>query len=266
MNKLKLASIVLAAVASTGLVFGSVGFSAVAADRGVSVSVASDENALVGYETYDQTITGDEVNLVTVSNRLPSSATVTDVDVSVASSDGTVDVTDIEKPGSIATGENGTVKATIDCKSGAEANLTVAVTVEGDGVTAEISGDTATRTFEVECAGQNPQPDVARFNGAGNFEFGATDAETVNVTYWTASKEQGDWTVGEPSDSVEVDPTTKLNDQVDGGPKFVAVYVHEFDTTYVHPNFDRDATPPIDDWGQGNQDADEEDGRYDPAE
>ncbi len=236
MNRLKLASVVLAAVASTGLVFGSVGFSAVAADRGVSVSVASDENALVGYESGTVNVTGNEgVDLVTVANRLSSSASV--VNVEVESDDSAVEVNVTSKPESIPIGEEGTVEANVDCQGQASATVTVSVTVEADGVTAAISGDTETRSFEVECADEPSQPDVARFNGAGNFEFGATDAETVNVTYWTASNEQGDWTVGEPSDSVEVDPTTKLNDQVDGGPKFAAVYVEERNETYFNPKF-----------------------------
>lgn len=264
MNRLKLASVVLAAVASTGLVFGSVGFSAVAADRPVSVAVTGDDTALVGYETRDRAVDGsDRITLVTVENRLASDARVEDV--TVTTNDSTVSVSDISEP-SVGAGDEAAVRADVSCGGAAETAVAVSITVEADGVTAAISGDTATRTFEVECAGQNPQPDVARFNGAGNFEFGATDAETVNVTYWTASKEQGDWTVDEPSDPTEVETDEKLNGQVDGGPKFVAVYVHESDTTYLHPSFDRGATPPIENWGRDNQDAREEDGRYDPAE
>jgi len=264
MSRLTLASVLLAAVASTGLVFGSAGFSSVAADRGVSVSVAADDDALVGYET-DRIEVADSatVDLVTVENRLSSDVSVTDV--AASTNDPSVSVSSVSRP-SVDAGTRDAVRADVSCDAATETTVAVSVTVEGDGVTAAISGDTSTRTFELECVEQNPQPDAARFNGAGNFEFGSTDAETVTVTYWTASKEQGDWTVDGPSDRTEVETSEKLNGQVDGGPKFVAVYVHELDTTYVHPNFDGDAAPPIDDWGQGSQDAREEDGRYDPTE
>lgn len=150
MNKLRLASIALLVVASTGLLFGSMGFSSVAADRGVSVSVADDDSALVGYETRSQTITGDErVALVTVENRLSSSASVTNV--TVETSNPAVRVSDVEKP-TIGTGDEGVVHADVYCDPMAETTLTVSVTVEADGVTAAISGDTTTRNFTVNCA------------------------------------------------------------------------------------------------------------------
>ncbi|MDH5018892.1 hypothetical protein [Halobacterium rubrum] len=233
MNKLKLASIVLAAVASTGLVFGSVGFSAVAADRGVSVSVASDDEALVGYESETVDVTGTErVALVTVENRLPSDASVTNVTVTTGDDD--VTVSKVSKP-EIGTGDKEPIEADIHCHGNEDVSITVSVTVEGEGVTAAISGDT--RSFELDCGGSGQEPGP-QFNGAGNFEFGATDAETVNVTYWTETKAEG----GSSSDftengSVEVDPTAKLNSQVEGGPKFVAVYVEERNKTYFNPKF-----------------------------
>jgi hypothetical protein len=264
MSRLTLASVLLAAVASTGLVFGPLGFGSVAADRGVSVSVAGDGDALVGYETDRVEVAGSAtVDLVTIENRLASDATVTDVDAATASD--AVGVTVSTPGGPIEPGDTGRVRASVDCEPGATTDVTVSVTVEADGVTAAISGEPRTRRFELRCADRSPGLDGARFDGGGNFEFGATDAETVTVTYWTASKQRGDWTVDGPSDRTEVATGEKLNGQVDGGPRFVAVYVHEFDTTYVHPNFDRSATPPIDSWGQGNRDAREEDGRYDPA-
>lgn len=58
-----------------------------------------------------------------------------------------------------------------------------------------------------------------------------------------------------------MNPTDNLRKQVGGGPKFVAVYVHEWDETYVHPGFDR--TNETVDWGA--DDAVVEDGRFDPS-
>jgi hypothetical protein len=265
MNKLKLASIVLAAVASTGLVFGSVGFSAVAADRGVSVSVASDEHALVGYQTEDVEVAGTaNVTLVTVENRLPSDAAVTNV--TVATNDPNVSVSNPSTP-AVSLGAEETVQADVSCSVATTTNVSVSVTVEGEGTTAAISGDTMTRTFQLTC--KTPGTiERASFNGAGNFGVDATGVGTTEITYWTVEddSDDGNWTFAEHTLSA-FDTSNKLQSQTSGGqPEVVAVYVPAFDTTYVHPNFDRDATPPIDDWGQGNQDADEEDGRYDPAE
>lgn len=263
MNKLKLASIVLAAVASTGLVFGSMGFSAVAADRGVSVSVASDEHALVGYQTEDVEVAGTaNVSLVTVENRLPSDASVTDV--TVATNDPNVSVSGVSQP-AVGAGTEERVRADVSCDGATETTVAVSITVEGDGVTAAISGDTTTRTFQLTCTSPI---DRAYFNGAGNFGVDATGVGTTEITYWTVedSSDDGNWTFDERTLSA-FDTSKKLQSQTRGGqPQVVAVYFDEFDTTYVHPNFDRDATPPLADWGQGNQDAEERDGRYDPAE
>lgn len=158
MSKLKVASVALLVVASTGLLFGSMGFSSVAADRGVSVAVADDDSALVGYDTDDQTVTGDErLTLVTVTNRLSSSASVTNVTATTA--DDAVRVSDVSKP-TIGTGEKGLVDAAVHCEQGATTTVTVSVTVEADGVTAAISGDTTTRSFTVSCADLETQTDA----------------------------------------------------------------------------------------------------------
>lgn len=266
MNRLKLASVVLAAVAGTGLVFGSVGFSAVAADRPVSVAVTGDDTALVGYETHSRDVDGSErITLVTVENQLSSDARVEDVTVTTADP-AVVSVSDVSKP-SVDAGTAGLVRADVTCSAAAETTATVSVTVEGDGVTAAISGDTANRTFQLTCA-PSGTIEGASFNGAGNFGVDANGVGTTEITYWTVAdaSDDGNWVYNE-STLASFDASKKLQPQTPGGePRVVAVYVPAFDTTYVHPNFDRSATPPLEDWGQGKQDAREEDDRYDPAE
>jgi len=255
MNKLRVASVALLVVASTGLLFGSMGFSSVAADRGVSVAVADDDSALVGYDSDTVDVNGKErVDLVTVTNRLSSEASVTNVTVSTADD---VEVTDVAKP-TLGPGEAKSIAADVHCPGNRSVDVTVSVTVEAEGVTAAISGDTTTRSFELDCGGQGPT-----FNGKGNFDFGATDSETVNVTYWTVKNGNGGSSNAfEEHGPVEVDPTTNLRGQVggSGGETFAAVYVHEWDETYVHPGLDR-ANGTVS--GSGG-DAVVKDGQFDP--
>jgi hypothetical protein len=49
-SALRALSVVLAFTAAVGLVFGTAGFTAMEADRGVDVNVTDDENAYLGYE------------------------------------------------------------------------------------------------------------------------------------------------------------------------------------------------------------------------
>ena len=82
MSSLKGLSIALAVLAGTGLLLGTFGFSAASAERGVSVAVVDDENAMVGYQASDRLAPeGQCVDLVTVTNRLPGDVAVTDVTV-----------------------------------------------------------------------------------------------------------------------------------------------------------------------------------------
>lgn len=237
MTKLKLASVALLVVATTGLLFGSMGFSSVAADRGVSVAVASDDTALVGYDTHDQNITGDErVELVTVENRLSSSASVTNV--TVETDNPAVRVSDPSKP-TIGTGQDRLVKADIDCDPGASANVTVSVTVEGEGVTAAISGDTETRTFEVRCTEVDTHEGDVRFSGNGNVHFDGWSQENLTVTYWTADgtgNGAGSSNTFTEHGSVSVDTSNNLKNSLgeSGQTRFAAVYVEEANKTYFN--------------------------------
>jgi len=263
MSKLRVASVALLVVASTGLLFGSMGFSSVAADRGVSVAVADDDSALVGYDSETVRVTGNErVDLVEVTNRLPSEASVTNVTVATSGDDDNVAISNVSKP-TLDPGEAAAVAADVHCPGNRDVPITVSVTVDAEGVTADISGDTTTRSFTLDCGGkgQGPSSD-ARFNGAGNFEFGPTNADAVTVTYWTASKDKGEWTFTEHGPESGVGTAQKLNGQVGNEPKYVAVYVHEYNETYVHPGLDR-ANGTVDRSSSG--DAVVEDGRFDPT-
>lgn len=58
-------SVTLAVVAAAGLIFGTGGFTAMSADRGVDVNVADDENAYLGYELTTETTTVNNSSTVT---------------------------------------------------------------------------------------------------------------------------------------------------------------------------------------------------------
>ncbi len=85
MRALRALSLVLAFTAAVGLIFGTAGFTALEADRGVNVTVVDDEDAYLGYnETTTQTSTTHN-NTTTVTatveaeyrNRLTEDLTLT---------------------------------------------------------------------------------------------------------------------------------------------------------------------------------------------
>ncbi|SEW18110.1 hypothetical protein [Halobacterium jilantaiense] len=231
MRKLRAASVALLVVASAGLVFGSMGFSSVAADRGVSVAVADDDNALVGYHTEDlEKVEDGRFTLVAVENQLASDANVTDV--TVGTNDDAVEVNNVSEP-FVGTGQTSKVRADVDCQPGGSATLTVSVTVEAEGVTAEISGDTATRTFDVTCEDMESRDSDVRFDGWGNVHFDGWNQEALNVTYWVKSKG------GFDRDTVEVGHSETLKHAISGkDTKFVAVYVEATNRTYFNSKFE----------------------------
>jgi hypothetical protein len=249
MSKLAAASLALAVVATATLAFGTGGFTSSAADRGVSVDVASDGNALVGYHTDSVTATsGETVPLVTIRNRLSSPVTVSGVSVEAGSFD--VDV--VDKP-TLGSGERGAITGEVTCTPGDEEAIAVTVTVTGGGVSASIDG--ATREFTVACDAAHGASEVSNAKFAGKRQFKADTSGSPSVTYWTS--EDGE-TFTQQSDAFD----GKLKPSGDAG--VVAVYFHDAAVTFVHPGFDAEDRA-IDDWGQGNEQACAVSGTYDPT-
>lgn len=153
MNRLRTLSLVLAAVAAATLLFGSSGFTSTAADRDVSVTVAEDHDAYVGYQTTDEwnVTAGDTIELVGVTNRF--SAGEIDIDVGdISTESGDVSITHSSTP-SVPVGESGPVTGTVEqCSSGETDTVQVTLEIDGPGVSAEVAGSTASREFEVTCA------------------------------------------------------------------------------------------------------------------
>lgn len=245
MTRLKTLSLALAVLAGAGLLFGTAGFSAVSADRGVSVAVVDDESAMIGYQSSDGNVEdGATVDLVTVANRYTGDIDVTNVSVDA---DG-FEVDDVTEPTGIEPGANGTIEGTVSCAPGENATVAVTVTAEGSDLAASLSGDTETREFELRCAAREEEEasvDGVRFSGAGNFHVDSTGVSTTDVTYWTEGHD------GELQRHglADFDPSKNAKSQISGDvTDFVAVHFPEFDVTFVHPDHELE-TDAVDDDG-----------------
>lgn len=150
----KRASIVLFAFAVLLGTVGTGAFSTTEAERGVNVTVVDDEEAYVGYDPVEVNATdGETVALVTVANRFHIPIDVTEVTVTEPP-DGnlSVNVSSLEQPAAIGTGEADDVVGTIECDGPVdEAPIGVTVTVNGTGVSATLFGESEHRTVTVSC-------------------------------------------------------------------------------------------------------------------
>lgn len=148
MDKIKTLSWVLLLIASTGFIFGSVGYTGVSAEQGISLQVVNDE-PYVGYQSTDHHVQdGDTIDLVTITNRASDNIDVTDITVK----DGNFTITDPTVPTEISSGEDGTIRGTVACTPNENQAIKLAVTIKGSEVTTHLAGNTATRTFTITCA------------------------------------------------------------------------------------------------------------------
>jgi hypothetical protein len=157
MNTLRIAGIALAIVASVVLVAGTLGVSSTTADRAVSVSVADDQNAFVGYDATDNdnVTTGDHIEILDIANRFEQPINVTDVNLD---SGPNVSLSPNQLPEDIGPGDEAPVTASVEeCTAPATEDISVTITVAGDGVRVELSSgsETVARSVEVSCAEEN---------------------------------------------------------------------------------------------------------------
>lgn len=227
---------------SSALTLGSGAFSSANMDRGINVDVVSDDEALVGYESSDITVTGDEtVVLVEVHNQFNEDVdlSIADVEVTVDRDEGDPDVTAIDTAEkAFSTGESGEIRGDIVCRGDGTAEVEVAVAVEGTGVRAELYGGRETRSFEITCA---PEIESVTFAGNGN-AFVSPDGLRLRTE--ALYLEPDDQTRIEPSDdpfqwntSNGLQNTRPRNDYDPSG-KLVAVRFVERDETYYNPKYD----------------------------
>ncbi len=192
MNTVRLLSIGLAVAAGLLLVSGSLGFSSTTADRAISVDVADDESAFIGYNTTDKSEieSGETIEIVDISNRFAQEVEVTDV--GIVTDDNDIQFGPPEYP-TISSGEAGRVRADVtSCRPAAEAEVTATVTVTGDTVSATVEGDSETieRSFTVTCAAGNSssqnssnQRELVEYTGNGDAKITGGQSRNATVTY-----------------------------------------------------------------------------------
>lgn len=236
MSLLKATSGVLAMLAVSLLVFGGAGFSQVAAERGLQVSVVPDDEALIGYESVaDETVTDGETDaLIEVTNRAPGDISVVDVSVdSQGTGDLSVDVDDY--PTEISPGDSETVTAEIGCEEPTEATLAVTVEVSGEGLQAEIYGET--RTFELTCEPPPEEQTGVRFTGQGNAKVTESPDNPARVEIWAYNASDGLRVAN--TTSVGIDQPIRPRTDRPRDFTIVAVHFVEEDVTYAHPDYTR---------------------------
>lgn len=155
-NSLRVLGIALLAVAVCLAIVGTGGFSSTAADRSVTVEVAEDESAYVGYDSPEEiSIDANEsetVRLVILTNRFHVEFDITDVDVDAPDSLTVRNLTGVSE--SAPVGETIEIKAELACDDSFDNKaLSVTVRVDSGDVETEVLGDVETRNISVTCEG-----------------------------------------------------------------------------------------------------------------
>lgn len=168
---LRALSILLAFTAAVGLVFGTAGFSAMDADRGLAVTVTDDERAYLGYEPVadeNEAITENTSTvLVEYRNRFGVRLDSFSVDVSSEDAGAGPTVEAFGAPDHLDRGSAAPVSVTLECST--EQTVALEFEATGSGPGASISLD---RTLNVTCVPESEAPggrgDRARGDGENN--------------------------------------------------------------------------------------------------
>ncbi|WP_176451457.1 hypothetical protein [Halorubrum sp. Eb13] len=189
--------LLLGGASSGAMSVGTGAFSSMEAERGVEVSVEDDEDAFVRYRSSKKTVSSNTtINLVEIRNQFGDD---TEIEIEEAE----VKVTEIEGNGPTLVGEpvypeekfgqwdgDQVIIGEVTCgEESGKSQFEVTVRVRGDGVQAELFGET--RSFIVEC-----DPLTVEFAGEGSVFVSPSDLElNTRVLY----SHKGDRRV-EPSD------------------------------------------------------------------
>lgn len=186
MRTLRVASLLLAFVAATGLIFGSFAFSAMSADRGIGVDVVNDDSAYIGYGELTHTVPdGEPIETAEFQNQFPSDLDTLEVDVSLKDSEGTqTEIIDVDTPsdGLDAIGAD-SVTVTLQCSVKEEVTLVYKARGSGAGVSVSLD-----REHDVTCVPKEPYVASVRFKNAANaqLEWANGDrAGSVEAIVWT---------------------------------------------------------------------------------
>ena len=261
--------LLLGGASSGAMSVGTGAFSSMKAERGVEVSVVSDNEAFVGYDNPSNgqnavsVSDGDSLELVVIKNRFSGDAqiSIVDVDVTVEPEEGDsprIENVEFSKD-EFGVGESKSITGTVACDDGGDsAEVAVTVRLTGSDLSAELFGGSKTRRFEIKCA---PTPTVTGvdFRGKGNAELvvegdgqrsESDNGGTVEVNVYYVDGGEVRQT-GLESVSVKY----KLRDQmsIDGEP-IAGVHVAGTKGVYVHPQFSQsecDVTSGSDSNGNG---------------
>ncbi|RAW46312.1 hypothetical protein DQW50_04255 [Halorubrum sp. 48-1-W] len=165
-STLRTLSILLAFTAAVGLVFGTAGFSAMEADRGLTANVTDDGNAYLGYEpTANETASGESTAVVEYRNQFGNDLDEFDVDVSIVNSGNTdASIESTNTPDELGKVNASSVFVTLTCSTGADVELLFEANGNGGGVSVSLD-----RTHNVTCLSPDDQIDIEFVgNGSGN--------------------------------------------------------------------------------------------------
>lgn len=245
MSRFRTASLVLAITAATLLVFSSLGYAATTADRSADISVAGDQNAYVGYSTDDRTATtGEEIELVTVTNSFSDEIEITNIHITGGASDVSISATTGQQ---ISPGNSASVAGTVQhCEPGETAIVGVSVEATGTDVQTEIDGTVQYREFHLEC---ELQIDGVDFFGNGTAAVTPDGLELEADVLFREPGKRGNGTESGSStyrvESITLDTTERVTSQVaqQGSPagKLVGLHFPEIDATYINPPHNSDS-------------------------
>lgn len=150
-------------------------FSTIEADRSVQVTVGDDQSAYLGVETESVSVPGNattSATLATLTNRFGSS-----IDVSVAvseESDSPPELTNVDGPGTLSSGESGPVEADVTCDdSASEETVSLEIVATGTDVSAEL-----TQSVDVTCEPVADDTDAETEEGADTETDDDTETES----------------------------------------------------------------------------------------
>ncbi|OYR82202.1 hypothetical protein DJ71_12225 [Halorubrum sp. E3] len=237
-SALRTLSLVLAFTAAVGLIFGTAGFSAMEADRGLAVNVTDDESAYLGYEAVNHTVhDGEPTDIVEYRNQFDSD--LGEFDVEVSSDHGRVTV--VSAPEALGEGSKSRVTLVIRCDTRTTVPLLFEADGNGGGVSVSLD-----RTHTVTCVPKGPTVTGVIFDDASNGrvlvdgEDGAVAAD-VWIVGNPPTEPTGDLSEVEFDGTATFDTATKIRRQVNATPanwKIVAVEFPDRNVTYFHPGWD----------------------------
>lgn len=254
MSALRTLSVVLAFAAAVGLIFGTAGFSAMNADRGLGVNVTTDESAYVGYEPLADTVhDGDSTPVVEYRNRFNGDLDEFDVTVSMLDPEGTnASISSTDTPSDLPSVESRQVDVTLSCPVETEVDLRFEASGSGPGVSVSLD-----RVHTVTCTPKDDGDDETVVTGVHFDDATNADIETesnegaVVATVWITEPTPVD-------DEASIDPVTfdaespldtaeklrpevvkqRADDDLPNDWKIVAVEFHDQGVAYLHPQWD----------------------------